>query len=66
MPLYLLKNIANNFKYKINHTSLIHKYMIDNTVISRNNNIIEYEIHNTIDTLSYDCLYFKVTEIQKD
>ena len=62
----LIRNIAKNFKYKINHTSSINKYKIDNTVICRNNNIIEYEIHNTIDILPYDCLYFKVTEIQKD
>ena len=62
----LIKNVATNYKYKINHTSSIHKYKIDNTVISRINNNIEYEIQNTTDTLSHECLFLKVTEIQKD
>ena len=36
-----------------------------NRPITINNNI-EHEIHNTIDILPYECLFFKVTEIQKD
>ena len=62
----LIKNVATNYKYKINHTNKIYKYKIDNTIISRINNNIEHEIHNTIDILPYECLFFKVTEIQKD
>lgn len=61
-----IKNIATNFKYKINHINSIYKYKINNTVISRINNNIEYEIHNTIDILSHECLFLKVTKIQKD
>lgn len=62
----LIKNVARNYKYKISHINSIYKNKIDNTVISRINNNIEYEIHKTIDTTSHGCLFLKVTEIQKD